>query len=213
MRLGRCSNCRERLRFGQTVCTRCGARKSRVRQIFAVVITLQVVAIGWFVNTQHVSHAATLVEDPAAVSADAPPLRPAATPASGWLYFQTHDRMLDDVTKHARLLGRDTAGTASDVLLELQSSPVYSSSVTITLDRTRGAPVPESCLVNVSFDGAAATPLQASVVSDRLHVMLVIDHAQALIEKLRHTQTWSIDARTSRTETRSATFQTRGLNF
>ena len=191
MPLGRCDACSTRLRFGSRTCERCGARKNRWKYLLVAVIAAEVATI-----VVHVE----MPRDSMAHVAEAPHALPAAltqtAAPAGWLYYQTRDEMIDDTTRHARVLSRSNlaAGHAHDQgstgVLELRASPAYGRSVV------------ETCELRARFDTGDVAVFQASGSADPGNATLVVSDNHHFTERLTGAHTLALDAVLSKTTSR-----------
>ena len=215
MALGRCNVCHERLRFGSRICDKCGAKKSRVKLYFGVVIVAQIGVIGWY-QYFHTKRPGIkfVVEDNAAHIA---PI--VATSSAGWVYYETRDDLVHDVTRHARVLSRGAANTglsndtSASGVLELRASSVYGSSAILSIKRQAFDLVEEACNVHAEFDAKDAMDVHAACSKDGEQATVMIEDATVLMQKMRGAHDMSLDVRLSPKVERTVLFEVAGLKI
>ncbi len=214
MALGRCDSCKTRLRFGSRTCAHCGAKKKRLKYLIIAVILGEVAAI-----IVHLEMPRDMVVRSADDSRAVPPPVADKSAPAGWLYFQTRDDMIGDVTRHARVLSLSNLaeGTARDHgstgVLELRASPAYGRSVIITLKRAAFDTVSENCELRARFDSGEVAVFQVAGSADEANATLVVTDKQAFTDRLRSARTLELDAVLSKTTERTAQFDVAGLRW
>ncbi len=215
MALGTCERCSTRLRLGSRTCTRCGTKKKRAKYLFIAVIFVECAVIG-----QHLAlPKGGMVQVASAHEVPAPLLNSGGVAPAGWLYYQTVDEMIDDTTRHARVLSRSdpAAGSAGDHgsvgVLELRASPAYGRSVVITLSRHAADAVAETCELRARFDAGEEAVFQASGSADPLHATLVIADTGGFVSRLASARTLALEAKLSPKAERVAMFDVSGLKW
>jgi hypothetical protein len=118
----------------------------------------------------------------AAPSALPPPPAPGPT---GWMYYDTADSLLADVTHHARLLGNSPPSVGGKPampgavagMLALAASPHYGKSVVVTFPKTKLQCGPGACAVKAIFDQTepVSFPIQ-DVQSERETTLMLGDY-------------------------------------
>ena len=212
MALGRCDNCRSKLRFGTAQCERCGTRKNRWKYLLIAIIVVESGAI--------VSHLA-LPNDAMIHVASAHEASPDydRAPPAGWYYYQTQDEMIGDTTRHARVLSRGGAAMAllgsrnSTGVLELRASPAYGRSVVVTLKRAALDTVADTCELRATFDTGDVAVFQASGSADSTNATLVLSDTRAFTSRLMTARTLTVDAVLSGKSERVAMFDVAGLRW
>ena len=100
-------------------------------------------------------------QKPGVVAAAPSVLPPPPAPGpSGWMYYDTADSLLADVTHHARLLGNSPPSVGGKPgipgavagMLALAASPHYGNSVVVTFPKTPVQCSPGKCAVKAIFD-------------------------------------------------------------
>ena len=216
MALGRCDSCNERLGIGSATCRRCGAKKKRIKAIFGAIILAQVGTIVWYEYFHVKAHGFGFV-------AAGPDLFkiPAIdkTPPAGWLYFQTTDDLVHDVTRHARVQSRgaapsrDAHDTSTTGVMELRASNIYGRSALLTLNRQAFDTVDETCSLHVQFDAGPAMEVPANCSAESTYATIVVQNARDLIDRIGAAHNLSIDAKLSAKTTRTALFEVGDLKL
>jgi hypothetical protein len=218
MPLGRCDICASKLRLGRVVCDRCGARKSRTKAILGTVVLLQAVTIGiyMYVTTtfadpmKHVE-GGTRAVIPVALNSPIPP--------AGWLYYETRDDLVGDVTRHARVLSLSDPQSGkprshgSTGVLELRASLIYGNSVIITLRRQAFDNVDETCVFHAQFDAEDPVIFKAAGAADTDTATLIVVDTKHFLRALLGAHTLSVDAHLSPNTERIASFDITGLRW
>jgi len=109
------------------------------------------------------------------------PSTPFAGP-SGWVYYETKDTLVGEVTHHARLISnRPNAGLdakpvegAAAGTLELANSDRYGKTVLLTLPPVQAACETNVCTVHASFDQGPEQDFPFQDLSDDRHRVLAI---------------------------------------
>ena len=215
MALGRCNVCHERLRFGSRICDKCGAKKSRVKLYFRVVIAAQFGVIGWYQYFHTKRPGIKFVVE--GNSTYVPPI--VATSSAGWVYYDTRDDLVHDVTKHARVLSRGAANTglpndhSASGVMELRASSVYGNSAILSIKRLAFDLVEEACNVHAEFDAKDAMDVHASCSLDGEQATVMIGDATVLMQKMRGAHDMSLDVRLSPKVERTVLFEIGGLKI
>ncbi len=214
MALGECARCRTPFRFGSATCSQCGLKKPRLKYLLAGVVVVQAVTIAAYMHfrTDGVIHIAS------SAVATVLPGAELRSPA-GWLYYQTHDELMGDTTRHARVISRGVAGVADQRnhgttgVLELRASPAYGSSVLITLRRDNFDLVDARCPLHVQIDDGEMRVVQASASVEGDSASLIVDDPKAFAASLLGAHTLSVDAQLSEKTRRVAVFDIGGLRW
>ncbi len=195
------------------MCSRCGAKKQRIKYLFIAVIAVECVLIG-----SHLAWPKSGMVHVAYAQASELPVLGNAAPA-GWMYYQTVDELIYDTTHHARVLSRsggpaDLPGDhGSTGVLELRASPAYGRSVVITLTRRPEEPVAEHCALRARFDTGDVTVFEASGSADPTRATLIINDTGGFVSRLAAAHTLALEAVLSPKAERMALFDVAGLKW
>jgi hypothetical protein len=219
MRLGNCSRCGTRLRAGTGTCPRCSARKQRVKYALAALVTVEALVIAVHMEFPGGHGPRVVSEAQAAVSPLMQVLNEAKPPA-GWVYYETRDDMIYDVTHHARVISRSAAAgsgpashNATTGVLELRRSQVYGNSVLITLLGAASDQLASHCTVRAIFDGNDTATFDATAGQDDHNATVIISDARRFVRRLAEAQTLSVDVLLSANAERVASFPVGGLRW
>jgi uncharacterized membrane protein len=163
--------------------------------------------------THRIGHAAkaAVVSDPVDLAAVAAAKARAQSSAGGWTYFDTVDRVVGDVTHHARLIGRRAqpvqeampaaaghsvvtpalSATPQDgaadtaPILELTASTHYGKHIIITLPRMAKPCEPAPCILSISFDEAPPENFTYQDPSDARETVLISNEFGRLVPLLQ----------------------------
>ena len=149
-----CSVCGGPPEPASKLCRYC-RRKRRAKTIAALFIGAELACLGVYL--------ALPKDKPQLVVADTELSLPSPAPihaATGWLYFDTQDRALGDVTHHARLLSNAPSNPSGDVhlsgvtsgKLELAASRTYGKRVVVTFPKVKTACEANPCELRAIFD-------------------------------------------------------------
>jgi hypothetical protein len=215
MALGRCENCHTKLRFGSRTCARCGTKKNRTKLLFVLVITAQFLIIVWY-EFVHVKVGGGLDVIASSSLNIIPP--PQATPPAGWLYYETRDDLVHDVTKHARVLSRGAAttgakDTATNGVMELRASSVYGRSILLTLNRRPFDHVNDQCDVHAQLDTGEDVDMHAACYEDSVHATVQVLDTNGFSTRLVGHRNVAVDVRLSPKSNLSAMFDIGGLKW
>jgi hypothetical protein len=214
MALGRCEICNTKLRFGSRTCARCGTKKKRTKLIFTLIIAAQFLVIGWYEYFHVKRPGMDLIL--ASTANFIPSIQ--ATPPAGWLYYDTKDDLVHDVTKHARVLSRGAAttsgkDTATNGVMELRASSIYGRSILLTLNRRPFDHVNDQCDVHAQLDTGEDVDLHAACYEDSAHATVQIQDTNDFSAHLVGHRNLAVDARLSPKSNLSATFDIGGLKW
>ena len=217
MPLGRCNRCGNKLRFGSAVCSYCGTKKPRLKYIFAGIVVVQACVIAFYLHYQAPGGIHVVVSGPSSQ----PSIGPAADakPPTGWLYFDTRDDLIGDVTRHARLISRSnlatglTAGQGSEGVLELRASPTYGRSALVTLRIQASDAAAENSELHMQFDGGELAVFQSTGTADSTNLTFVIQDAAGFTARLKAASVLSLEALLPQNRQRVAIFDVAGLKW
>ena len=174
-----CVACGAALFGSSRSCGACRRKKILKRGIGAFIVAELAMAV-FFMVVQPSTHGAAMAVQTAQ---EAAPLKLPTT--SGWLYYDTQDNLVGDVTHHARLISnspinpsgdKHLAGVASGTL-ELSASEHYGRVVTISFPHVKPACEANPCEVRAIFD--ATQPMvfaYTDASSDRSTVLMLKDY-------------------------------------
>ena len=217
MPLGRCNKCGSKLRFGSATCTRCGAKKSRLKYIFAGIVVIQVAVIAFYLHYDLPGKMHVVVTGPSSGPSTIPPAD--AKSPTGWLYFDTRDELIGDVTHHARLISRGNPTTgqvnaeSSEGVLELRASPTYGRSALVTLRIQASDAAAENTELHMQFDGGDVVVFQATGTADGTNLTFVVQDAVGFASRLKAASVLSLEALLPQNRQRVAIFDVAGLKW
>ena len=181
-----CAACGGALFGSVKLCRGCRRRKM-IKLAVGSFIAAELAMAAFFMILQPSLKGTPVVED--AYDTAAPPASPAAAASqhamTGWLYYNTQDSVVGDVTHHARLISdspRNPSGDprlsgVSSGTLELASSERYGRVVMVSFPRVKTACQANPCEVRAIFD--ATQPMVFSYTdasSDRSTVLMLKDY-------------------------------------
>gem|GEM_PF-1848584 len=218
MPLGRCDVCQSRLQLGRTVCSRCGERKSRIKLVLGTVVLMQAITIGIYMYVT-ITFADPMKHVVDGTEAIVPAALQSATPPAGWLYYETRDNLVGDVTRHARVLSLSdpqmgkphSHGTTG--VLELRASVVYGNSVIITMRRLAFDNVDETCILRAQFDAQDPQTFTADGAADTDTATLIVQDTKHFMRGMIGAHTLSVDAQLSPNTEHIASFDVTGLRW
>jgi len=170
---------------GTRLCQRC-KRKRFFKGLAATFIVCELLAAGAFLLMPQ--HKPTVVRD---AQIDAPPVK-VADGITGWLYYDTQDSMIGDVTHHARLLSNAPRNPTNDPhlkgvaagKLELSSSKTYGRHVMITFGKIKTACDANPCQVRVMFDETQPEVFPYTDASDDHDTVLMLGDYDRFAQRL-----------------------------
>ncbi len=180
-----------------------------------LIIAAQFLVIVWY-EFLHVKGGGMDVIEASASASLVPSIQ--ATPPAGWLYYETRDDLVHDVTKHARVLSRGAAttgakDTATNGVMELRASSVYGRSILLTLNRRPFDRVNDQCDVHAQLDTGADVDLHASCYEDSVHATVQIMDTEGFSTRLVGNRNLAVDVRLSPKSNLSAMFDIGGLKW
>ncbi len=175
-----CTSCGGALFGGNRLCQAC-RRKKTTKTFIGAFIFCEVAMAGFFMVIQPALHhqsAGVALQD------SLRPPDPIPT-GSGWIYYDTQDSVVGDVTHHARLISdspsnpsgdRRLAGVANGTL-ELSSSERYGRVISLTFPKAKTACEANPCEVRAIFDQTQPMVLPYTDASDpRTTVLMLHDY-------------------------------------
>ncbi len=150
-----CTSCGGALFGGSRLCQGC-RRKKTLKTFIGVFIACEMAMAGFFMVVQpalHRSHANVVYAEP--IRAPKP-----VRVGSGWIYYDTQDSVVGDVTHHARLISDSPSNPSGDKrlagvssgTLELSSSEHYGRAIRLTFPKVKTACEANPCEVRAIFD-------------------------------------------------------------
>lgn len=175
---GKCKSCHASLDRNGTVCRSC-SRKFWAKSIIGSVVVVELCVGAAYllmrpsVRPQDIAQVTATYHTPQQTSFSGP---------SGWVYYETKDTLIGDVTHHARLISnRPTIGLDHKPLpgsepgtLELSDSERYGKTVLLTLPPTQAACETNVCTVHAIFDDGPEQNFPFQDISDDRHRVLAI---------------------------------------
>jgi len=196
---GRCKACQGPMDRGGAACKRC-VRKMWVKTGIGGVIAMEmVVAAAYAYYRTQPQHPSVVVEDTASYT---PPPVLAPNGPTGWLYYETKDSLLGDVTHHARLLSNKPLGYADAKpvagavtgTLELADSARYGRTVVLSLPLLKAACDANPCSLRASFDLSEPEVFPFQDISDDRHRILAIGDYDRFTKRLARAHDMTVTA-------------------
>jgi hypothetical protein len=205
------------LRAGYT-CPKCGARKKRLKYALATLSAIEALVIAVHMEFP-AGHGPRMLSDASAAPAPLMRVLDDAKPPAGWFYYETRDPMINDVTRHARVISRGIAtgfnmpshGTTG--VLELRRSAVYGNSVLITLNGPSFDLLSTHVTIRAIFDGGEIRMFDAVAGEGERNATLVVDDAHGFVGNLAAAQSLSVDVVLNNSTERVASFPVGGLKW
>jgi hypothetical protein len=180
-----CEQCGALPNEGARLCRRC-KRKRFFKACAAVFIVCELAAAGAFLLIPQKKPAVlrdTQIDVPAVKVVDG---------VTGWLYYDTQDRVIGDVTHHARLLSNAPRNDANDThlkgvaagMLQLSSSKAYGRQIMVSFGKVKTACEANPCQVRVEFDETQPQVFPYTDVSDDHETVLMLGDYDRFAQRL-----------------------------